>query len=145
MRRHVRIIVLWLLILVLPVQGIAAALRLSCDMAPHSNGQTTSEAADHCHDDDSGGMIKAPGGTPDEASTGCEHDGCQGSPHPTNSSCSACSASCLGAAAPPSIAPVLPVFEVANNAYLLTSYPFLGYIPSRLERPPRLTHSIRAL
>lgn len=55
----------------------------------------------------------------------------------THSSCSACSAFCAGAVAPPSFSLPLPAFE-GSDAILVVHADFVaGFIPDGLRRPPR--------
>ncbi|WP_206759343.1 hypothetical protein, partial [Acinetobacter baumannii] len=55
----------------------------------------------------------------------------------THSSCSACSAFCAGAVAPPSFSLPLPVFDGSDAVVAAPADFVAGFIPDGLQRPPR--------
>jgi hypothetical protein len=139
MRRYLRPIFLWMLILTLPVQGLAGALKSSCAMESNSTGHFQA-ASERCHDGVAAmasASVHAHEALSLGANTQCHPQHCGGDENQKHSSCSACSSCCIGACAPPSFGPVVPTIALFNHLYFLTSYPFTGFIPARLERPPR--------
>jgi hypothetical protein len=139
MRPLVRILVLWILIASLPVQGIAAAIKFPCTMAHTSIASAGAEAMDDCDDPD----MMMPSAQP----TAQEHDSavvahqkmpCDQDGHQKHSSCPACSACSVGASAPPPVTAPNVLVEHFASDYLSPVYSFSGWIPSRIERPPRL-------
>lgn len=134
MSRSLRRVLLWLLMLALPLQGLAGVARLHCAdggrtdtavVSPHVHG-LDGPAIDHPHDVGHGHAVAASA----EAAPAASDDGSAAA------SCSACAACCValalvpqwpqaGAAAPRDLAPQPPK---APATTFLTSGP---------ERPPR--------
>jgi hypothetical protein len=55
----------------------------------------------------------------------------------SHSSCSACSAFCIGAVAPPSSSLPMPAFDGSQAVLIAPSDLITGFIPDGLQRPPR--------
>jgi len=134
MTKLVRLMLVWLMLLAIPFQGIASAAMLSCAHdAAHDAAQVHAPAADaapagHCHDN-------APQATPSmhHADAG-SHDA---SSHDHDGRCSACAACCMGAAiAPlPAIAAAPPAAMLLHVASASQRLPAVDLaLP---ERPPR--------
>lgn len=131
MRPFVRILAIWILIVSLSAQGSAAAITLPCMMGHPS------EAGQHGDDCDESAMMvsKAPqqaGADRAQQELPC-HDGCDRQ----HTSCQSCSGCCLGASAPPPVAAAALTAEHFDNDVTPPVSSFKGWIPSRLERPPR--------
>lgn len=119
MRRFARTVLLWLIVLALPVQGLAAPLMLHCaESRGHAaHARVNPVAADHA-----AGAHHA--GVPEGAAATSDH------------SCSACAACCAALALPPGPAlPGAPGPGEARRAALAT--PVMPYLTDGLERPPR--------
>lgn len=132
MRNLVRVVVLWILVVALPAQGIAAAVALPCAIA---HGAAASPGAvDDCDD-----VTMMPAHAERLVGDHGAHRGvpCDQGGDRKHSSCRACAACCAGATAPPPFAFAgLQARHVA--AYYMSSVPsFTGWVPSRIERPPR--------
>jgi hypothetical protein len=147
MSRNLHTLLLWLLIAVLPIQGVAAVIKASCGAERHDSvaaarmqsqdGNAMSHhhdasVVDHHHHDDLSTLAAVAAATSDEsASTDTGH-------HHKSSTCSACAACCFGAVAPP---PALS-WAPDQDSYLATASPlaiqFIGHIPAGIERPPRI-------
>jgi hypothetical protein len=122
MRASLRTVLLCLLALAIPLQGLAAAARLSCGMRHHEMAQPHAGTAANEH-------------APAAGDAGHEHDRapCAG----VTVKCDACATCAASATATP------PVFTAAlahRASYL--RIPFFeryraGELPGRLERPPR--------
>ncbi|MDC8758188.1 hypothetical protein [Janthinobacterium fluminis] len=118
MNRIVARFLLWCLFAALPLQGFAAAIRMSGGHTPPPalqlhGAQLQQHMPAHSHAD---------------AAPAHHHD---------DASCSACSACCVGACAPP-VWPMLPAIPFISSEVRLTPAPLLaGHIPEGLERPPR--------
>lgn len=151
MRNRLRLFFLSLLIVSLPMQGIAGVTRLECGMSHHPAGdgnvladdmpvsgtvhdttheashetshETSHEAASHEHD--ATAMLDAGQSDPD-----CDSD------H-QRSACGSCPACGLGAAAPPPVLAGTAVEEAVSSLQQFSLSSFPGHIPSRIERPPR--------
>lgn len=127
----VRILTMWILIVSLSLQGSAAAISLPCTMG-HS-----AEAGEHAGDCDESAMLSSE--APQQADTEVArqeapcHEGCDR--HHT--ACQSCSGCYLGASAPPPVAPAALTAEHSESDVTHPASSFKGWIPSRLERPPR--------
>ncbi|QJE02746.1 hypothetical protein HH212_24340 [Massilia forsythiae] len=141
MKSIVRSLLVWLLLLALPFQGVAAARMLPC-VADGIGARTAMAAPAHatmahdasasarasCHD--ASGAQSAARGQPHDGAA--SHDGAKS--HPGASHCAAC---CIGAAMASALPP-LPAMPSPPSA----SIPFrAGHVPSvdpaLPERPPR--------
>lgn len=125
----------------LPVQGLAAAIQSSCGPSHHASKSDVSMAKAHFHDSSA---AHAHGSTDflQEALADTQlSDSLMSSDDassPQSSTCSACAACCVGAVAPPSISVLTPTYS-NSEAVSVSSVPWLaGFVPSGLERPPKL-------
>jgi hypothetical protein len=130
MTRTVKTFLVWMLMLLLPLHAVAASVGMSC--APVRQHQPAADAhAQH-------GGAHADHHAAQAASATDEHH----APTPdiakkVHASCSACSALCAGAVAPPSSFLPLPTFD-GSEALIVSSPNFLtGFIPDGPQRPPR--------
>jgi hypothetical protein len=137
MTRTVKTFLVWMLMLLLPLHAVAASVGMSCapvrqhgalEMSHHqaaldAHAQHGGAHADHAvHGAAPAADEHAP--TPDIAKK-------------VHSSCSACSALCAGAVAPPSAFLPLPTFD-GSEALVVSASAFLtGFIPDGPQRPPR--------
>jgi hypothetical protein len=138
MKRMLKTFLLWLLIAAVPVQAIAAMAGMSC--GPAHASAAVSQAADHLLDQQEQHAHHAmsdsstPGSQahPVEADTSTEHHG--KAPH---AKCSACSAFCIGAVAPPS--PIQTNLAPKGSGAKVTSNPpsITEFSPEGRKRPPR--------
>jgi hypothetical protein len=140
MNRTLKTLLLWLLIAVLPIQGLAAAMQASCGPAHHTASAISAITEAHSH---AGKVTYSHDGqdavthhAASDAPVTADHS--SGTPHKHQSAfCSACAACCVGAVAPPSAAIQTPVYS--NSGLIVISPPPLvtGFIPAGLERPPK--------
>ena len=150
MNRLLTTLLVWLLMAALPLHAAAAAASLSCghaqqhgdDRPAHAHGY----AADHDNHVAAGGEHAHHGGpaadgaadpmdaAAAEASAESASESDSILPH---ASCSACSAFCVGAVAPPSAALALPTFDGSEPVVIAPSDSATGFIPEGLQRPPR--------
>jgi hypothetical protein len=141
MNRIFKIWLLWLLIMAIPVQGLAAAAMLSCGSAHAASpqaahvhiGHSQSDAMDHHHHHDTASS----GHASDEVMDAPAGHGSSGQHKHTISSCSACAACCLGAAVIPSGLALIPIYTSVELVAVSPSQFVTGHIPAGLERPPR--------
>jgi len=121
-----RTVLTWLLLLALPVQGIAASSMLGCGLAQHHPAAASPDHAAHPHEHAATGADEADAGAP-----GVQADG------GALTQCSACTACCSSAAiaASPLVSDVV-AFAPPYGA--VPGKPHAGFSPSGLERPPRL-------
>lgn len=151
MSHGVRLLLVWILALALPLQGMAASLMLHCGpvsalerqgFAPASapgaghRTQAQSDVPAHapCHDHPGSGLAVAP----DASAQGAAHDEGGGSVMVRGKlSCSACAACCSMMAMPSEVAlPQQP--ELALALSLSPPVPMSSHLPDTLDPPPRL-------
>jgi hypothetical protein len=128
MYRFLKTFLFWLLLAALPLQGIAAAMQLSCGPVKHpvsSPATIAPTAHEHHHDAGSHATAQA---APAGQSEMSRHGG---------SSCSACLACCVAAMAIPSRGVIPPDYGASMPA-AAASHPLRAdFIPGGLERPPK--------
>lgn len=132
MNAVVRVLLMWLLAVALPVQGVAAATMQFCGAAHHPQKQQV-QGADHGHGAahaEADGHHVGAAGPAGEASAASDL-----SPH-GQQKCSACAACCAGSALPPA-ALVLPVVEPASECVTVVPSAYVGPDVAGLEKPPR--------
>ncbi len=127
MKRTLKTLLLLLLIAALPLQGAAAAMRLSCG-PDHHPAQAAPAAGAHHH------SASAPHSDADQAAFGTADHADHA---PVASDGHAHSYCCVGSAAPPSTA--IPTVARDGSEFIAVAPPPLltGFIPASLERPPR--------
>jgi hypothetical protein len=142
MRAFARLIVMWLIAMALPIQGVAAATMLHCGSATPAWPSTLQSAHAHHHDEAASSVPAVahlaahsghhPGAVADDASNATPSHHHAGG----NSGCSACASCCSALALP--VTPVLlasqPVADTVSAAGPLPTVVFLTDGP---ERPPR--------
>jgi hypothetical protein len=141
MNRFLKTLLLWLLIAALPLQGLAAVIQSSCGPSHHALTRANAVVTVHHHD----GIAHSHDGhdvamqtSADDASANVQlsDDNSLSIKHKA-SSCSACAACCVGAAAPPSASIWAPVYS-SSEFVLISPTPLVaGFIPASLERPPK--------
>ncbi|RYE78612.1 MAG: hypothetical protein EOO80_08195 [Oxalobacteraceae bacterium] len=134
MHSIVRLLMLWLLIVSLPVTGIAAAAAMPCTMA---NAQAM--AMDDCDEPGMMAPIIQSGAQVDSGSHGAHQDiRCGQDASGKHASCRTCSACHVGAVAPPPFQFLEPLVIRVTGTDLAPASFFKGWIPFLLERPPRI-------
>jgi hypothetical protein len=126
MYRALKTLLLWLLLLAVPVQGIAAA-TLSC----RANHGPAMAVAEHHQGEHAGHAHHRPA----ELAQGGHHDHGK---HATSTSCSACSACCIGAVPLPAELNWTAVRRSSEPVLLAPAPLIAGHMRSGIERPPRL-------
>ena len=146
MKRFVRCFVMWLLVLALPVQAVAASTMLLCGAGHHGTVQATEGGHDHANHVHMGAQDVSA-----VSDSTAHEDSAEAAPSIEDSAfspltakhanvmgkCSACAACCTVAFLPtnviaftaPAPSRVLPVVELTTHA---------GFIADGPERPPRL-------
>lgn len=135
MSRLTQLLLIWFVALALPMQGLAAAVRLSCaSVGTPAHGQH-GQAAMHQHADPAAhtahGAHAVPGSQvlADAPTTlvGAEH------------SCSACAACCVGAGlTAPVLGQALVIPQVQAASFLAFSVGPVRFVTDGPDRPPRL-------
>jgi hypothetical protein len=129
---------LWILIVSLPVQGIAAAITSPCTMAHTSSASPDATVMDDCDEHEmTMPMAKSKAQAHASADATDQDTPCDSGSHQKHSSCRACSACYVGASAPPPFAIAGFPAEHFSTDYVSPVSSFTGWIPSRIERPPR--------
>jgi hypothetical protein len=142
MNRFLKTLLIWILIAVVPLHAVAATVGMSC--APghqqvmqvamsHDPAPAMSDDTGHHHD-----AADGTGSASDAAmSANMASDQADPPAHATHSTCSACPAFCMGAAAPPSAVVSIPSFSGSENVIVSAAPRVAGFIPEGLRRPPR--------
>jgi hypothetical protein len=143
MNPTVKTLLVWLLMIVLPLHAAAASVGMSCAPTGRQPVQAMAGAAmahgpgaDAAHAHHGGGHGSAHGsvqGAPAHA----EESSAREPGKKAHSSCSACSALCIGAVAPPSAFLSLPTFDGSDAVAVAPTPLIAGFIPDGLQRPPR--------
>ena len=136
MNRRLNTFLIWLLICLVPLQGVAASVRAFCGpdhVFEMSSTDTVTHGVDHgtAH---RGAMMHAHGGLADASHAPTGHDHAQ---QHKSAFCGSCGSCCIGAFAPPSkinweLSATTVSIDIVSPAPLVT-----GYIPNGIERPPR--------
>ena len=123
MIKLIHIIAIWLIAIILPMQGFAAATQLHCEKAqPHQHDSETVHAHTHAM-----AVTEHHAHTHRDASAhACNH-------------CAKCSACCSGFVFNALSDASMPHLNLANVVIGFTAPAFSSHIPSGPERPPRLT------
>lgn len=145
MRLRFRIVLTWLLLLALPLQGFAAATMVNCGpnhhvmMAAAMADTADSAASEH---DGAGGQHHHEMGAAADHHEAASNDADAPSVHHLDKlmkfKCSACAACCMGAAMPTAAVgfePLPPV--IAPAIYVPTSH--VGFVSDGPDKPPRLS------
>ncbi|MEW6371143.1 MAG: hypothetical protein AB1584_09415 [Pseudomonadota bacterium] len=145
MNRLLTTLLVWLLMAALPLHAVAASINMSCAPVPSQApaapmaGHAAHAAPDHAHEPANAGAHAHHGGhaasAPDTAADEDGHHAKAGKL--SHSSCSACSAFCAGAVAPPSFSLPMPAFEGSDALLVAHADVVAGFIPDGLRRPPR--------
>lgn len=153
-----RALFIWLLVLAVPVQGLAAALMVSCGSHPQAGALATllpaqpghAAMAGHVPDGAQAADVEA-----DAAVAPCPHQAqhagagvigdagtgmadAAASAHGNGHTCSACAA-CCSVGAPPSLALAVPVAASPGAQFAAVQTAVDGFAADGLERPPRAT------
>lgn len=139
MNRTLKTLLVWLLVALLPLHAVAGSLGLSCAPVHQQSSPVTMDggaphrapmADAHAHHD-GGHAGQADSAGADAHAPAPELDQ---QPH---SSCSACSAFCIGAVAPPSSTLPVPAFDGSDVAAVAPAVLAVGFIQDGPQRPPR--------
>jgi hypothetical protein len=137
MRSLVQIFMLWILIVSLPLRGIAAEIPLPCTMV-HASADSAARAMECCdHEGMMMGMGQPAAHAHADADPAHQDTPCHNDSSPTHSSCRVCCACHVGVAVPPAFAVLDPVVAHFTENPVSPISSFTGWIPSRIERPPR--------
>jgi hypothetical protein len=134
MRRAIAVLIVWLLAVALPVQGLAAATMLHC--APQRSHTTSSSApAGHEHHGAAHAQQHHDASAHDHGSTSDHH----ASVKTPLQKCSACATCCIGVALPSS-AQSVPEPLAAAGARPEPVLVHAAFLTSGPDRPPRARH-----
>jgi len=135
-----KIFLLWFLIAVLPLHAAAATMGMSCGpvhqkamrmaLMDHAHHGDVATHTHHHHDANEMSLLADDSSMTGDTSSDTSHQ---------HSTCSSCTASCIGAAGPPSAFHPTPAFSAEEMAAVSPTLPTADTIPSGLERPPRHT------
>lgn len=140
MNRLLTTLLVWLLMAALPLHAVAATTKLSCAHAQQQHAAVTPAGPHAGHGAVGGDEHARHGGhAAGSAEAGIASDAPESGSGSmlSHSSCSACSAFCIGAVAPPSASLPLPSFDGSDALVNAPSDFGTGFIPDGLQRPPR--------
>lgn len=126
-----RSLLLWLLALALPVQGLAAGARMHCAGQPIAATMAADDEAAHGH-----AHAGHHGGPAAAGHDGTPHDGTDSTR--SGHSCSACAA-CHAPVGLPAALVMLPAPPMGGFAAAPLADPGASHVPAGLDRPPRTT------
>jgi hypothetical protein len=141
--KRLKIFAAVLVLMTLPMQSMAAASMLICNGADHAAWLTTivngkghthagEDASPQSHQHATHGANDHHSGTADPASA--DRDGVK---HHPASSCSSCSVCCCAASLPSPGQSMVAAIDSSSAAVSAIAQPVSGYVPDRLDRPPR--------
>ena len=137
----VRSLLIWLMVLAMPIQGLAASVMQHCAPvgSPVHSVSTTAlpmDGHDHVH------AVELPGNDPAQVAPGSEGstaDGVNVDPGKATAGagkCSACAACCPAVGMPPGVSPI-PTLPAEAQALQLPFIEVDSFVPGGLDRPPR--------
>jgi len=138
MNRFLKTLLLWLLLVAQPFQGIAATTQTVCGPMENSGSKGIALSA-HVHHHD-GQAIDLPHA--DTAHHGAAMKSVTSSDpsadaKPAHSACSLCASCCVGAVAPPSTLNLNAAYSKSLPAVASSTPLVTGVVPRGLERPPK--------
>lgn len=135
MNRIVKTALLWLLALVLPVQGWAAATQLACAPAMHQVMQVDALP----HDMHASGHPAMEAGMHQitRAMTADSHDHSGNAIHHADGKCSVCAACSVGLVMLPSFSGWTSLPAGSSPVGIAPASAFLGHVPDSIKRPPK--------
>ena len=136
MNRTLTTFLVWLLMAVLPLHAVAAAANTSCVPATQP-AKVVAMADDAAHFASGDAHAHHSEHASAKATAVSGDDGHHEAKKSAHSSCSACSAFCAGAVAPPSFSLPLPAFDGSESVIVPRADFVAGFIPDGLQRPPR--------
>lgn len=141
MSRFLKTFMLWLLVLALPVQGLAATIKASCSEShrqhvlllepakpPSHLQEQQAHHGHHAHDTHAVPPVHHDAADKKSDSAGSDT---------VHASCSACATCCTGALAPPALLDSMPADTQLSGLAMGATVSFSGFIPPSPERPPR--------
>lgn len=138
MNRSIKTFLVWLLLAVLPLHAVAAS-RMSCGPVHPQSSQSLIDVSSQSHEYMADAHAHHGGehaGQPDDNLVDAEPVDSKAGNKP-HSTCSACSAFCLGAVAPPSTHLAVPAFDDSNAVIVAPAAFAVGFIQDGPQRPPR--------
>ena len=138
--KRLRIFAAVLVLMTLPMQSMAAASMLICNGDDHAAWlKTIVNGQGHTHDGEDASPQSHEHATNDHHSgtadpAGADTDAVK---HHPASSCSSCSVCCCAASLPSPGQSMLAAIDSSSAAVSAIAQPVSGYVPDRLDRPPR--------
>lgn len=139
MRPLFRAILLWMMIVSIPLQGIAATIKSPCMMMSAHTELASSQTMDMDACDDQAMLATGSSASVETAGHAGDHEDmpCHKDANQKHASCRLCSACHAGAFAPPPFSIGGLAQTYLPDHYVSPARTFTGWIPSRIERPPR--------
>ena len=134
MSRFIRILLTWILVALLPLQGYAAAAMISCGPV-HAQQAGNAEAFHHSHASNAAGVSHTHHESAGAVAGGTGHDS-PALPDLLKFKCSACAACCTGAAAPSPSMPSMAAIKSRAVTSLFFDWSDHSIVLAGLDRPP---------
>lgn len=145
MSKRIRAFAAVVVLLALPMQSMAAASMLVCNGDDHATWLTTiangggdahagKGSSSHSHQHAAHAANDHHSGTVDRADFSAGEE-----KHHPASSCSSCSDCCCAASLPSPGQSMIDTIATSGAAVSTIAHPVSGYVPDRLDRPPRST------
>ena len=137
----VRSLLIWLMVLAMPIQGLAASVMQHCaPVGPAGHSVATAARAmdghDHIHAPE---VLAHDRAQATDESEGLTADGVNVAPGKATAGagkCSACAACCPAVGMPPGVSPI-PTLPAETQALQLPFIEVDSFVPGGLDRPPR--------
>lgn len=139
MNRIFKTLLVWLLVALLPLHAVAGSLGMSCAPVHQRSGQGAIDSAPLHHEGAADAHAHHNGAHAAEPADPGAHAHASASTveKQSHSSCSACSAFCIGAVAPPSAYLPVPAFDGTDAVAVPPPVFAVGFIQDGPQRPPR--------
>lgn len=139
MTRSLKTLLVWLLMALLPLHAVAGSLGMSCaPLSQRSSQEAVAVVAPHhAATPDAHAHHDAGHAAPTEHAQADAHAPAGDAANQGHSSCSACSAFCIGAVAPPSSYLPVPAFDGSDAVVVSPAAFAVGFIQDGPQRPPR--------
>lgn len=139
----VRTFFVWLLMLAIPAQGLAAATMAFCGPGHHRGAAVlvaSSGPSEHSHHGDSSAVHGSDAGAAFDGASVDEPMAAKSASHAPQQKCSAC-ASCCSLGALLNTVPVVPATEPAPPVFITTVPTVDAFAADGPDRPPRIIHA----
>ena len=139
MNRAFKTFLVWLLVALLPLHAVAGSLGMSCAPVHRQSSHAALDSGPAHHEPMADEHAHHDAGHAEQGMDPSVQDHSPASKieNQSHSSCSACSAFCIGAVAPPSVYLPVPTFDGTDAVAVPPAAFAVGFIQDGPQRPPR--------